>query len=230
MSTHRKHLSTTTEKEIQSIIERKKRLKQEPPKNALKLEKIVSFREELVRLHNYLWVMMNQDAQTPVERYGFVYHEKILTLSRALHGLALANRRIFNANALDVEIVKGRTDLLAPLYERGCLATELLKLKSFANKDPDVGSDVEEYIAGVRTYSWGKVIKNMTSSMDRLKTLVQYLDPDVEEIANWKSEYLRECSVIEKYACGCLGLILPKCDDVDPGSFEDYIASLSSSN
>ena len=56
---------------------------------------------------------------------------------------------------------------------------------------------------------------------------IKYLDPDVEVIADWKSDYLRECSVIERYACGCLDLILPKSDDVDPGSFKDYIASLS---
>lgn len=96
----------------------------------------------------------------------------------------------------------------------------------FAKKDPDVGEDIKNYTCKVRTATWEKVLRDMADGKRRLKLLVEYLDPGVEEILVWKTGYLRECRKIKQYACKCMELVLPHINDEDPSSFQDYIASL----
>ena len=202
-----------------------KNKKSRPPKNALKVKVLKEYAANLDRLHSFVWEMVNQDIGNPVELYGVKNCEEVMRLAITLFRMALENRSMYQS-VEDSMRIRGDDDLLADLYKRAKHTLDKIKKKEFVEYDGDTGQDIAEYVKNLETAKWSDLTLKIMKNMLTINKSMYYVDLEKQSVIRWKEKYLEMSIKIERKACLCLDVILPKFDEKQYASMDEYAKTL----
>ena len=202
-------------------------LRKIPPKNVLRLPKLMVISEQLERLNNVFQnIVLCNNRMTKFHKYGFKNHKHILGISRAVYKVAQANRRVFANNEQDLLEVIAGNDRFTPLFVGNQTVLELLRTGTYAPMDAFIYEELENYVGLMSPTSWTKELRSWEKSLVQLEKLVRNIDNDSEQIIGWKRDYVREIAKIELQATSILKVIHPDPGNVNPGTYTQYLENV----
>ena len=192
-------------------------LRKIPPRNVIRLPKLMEITKELERLNNVVQnVVLYNEGMTEFHQDAFKNHKHILAMSKALYKVAYANRRVFANNEQDlVEVITGN-DRFTPLFVGNETVLELVRTETYAPYDDLISSELDLYIHKMAPTSWTKELRSWEKSLIQLAKMLKNIDNESERIIRWKRPYVEEIVKIEFQATSILKVIHPDTDNVNP--------------